>query len=395
MTAATTTTTARALAPDLARGGMLLFIAFAHAPLYVAEIDRGPAVINDVVSIFHLFFVHNHARPMFAFLFGYALVQLLDRQLQRGSDWVPVRKLLRRRGLWLIAIGFVHILLLVPLDILGAYGLSGILLVGLLRAKDSTLLWVGGLTLIPATAAAALSMWYPLSLDVSSYTLGSIAVGDQGWLVLLTDRLQAWPFGLFFGTVMVIPGVIFGIWAARRRVLDQPAEHRSFLVRAVVITTTISIIGALPAVLIEKGAWTDPGSAMIMVAGVGQPLTGYFGGIGLAGIIALIAIHAERRRTAFTTAVEALGQRSLTMYLLQSVIFVAVFSPFLLGMEGRLGLAGATAVAILTWLLSLIIADVMRRVGYRGPMEILLRKLTYRRSRRQIRDDTPQNTRRV
>lgn len=370
----------RALAPDLSRGGMLLLIAFAHAPLYVSEIDRGPAVINDALSAFHLIFVHNHARPLFAFLFGYALLQLLDRQLARGSDWVGVRKLLRRRGWWLILFGFVHLLLLTPLDILAAYGLAGVVLTGLLRAKDSTLLWVAGLTLIPATAASAMSLLLPLSAGQSSYGFGSIAVGDRGLIELTLGRLQGSPFGLVFGTVMIIPPVILGIWAARRQVLDRPAEHRTFLVRASIITMIVSIVGAVPAVLIDLGAWTDPGPVAIMVASVIQPLTGYFGGIAIAGLIALIAIRAGRSRGVLTTAVRALGQRSLTFYLLQSVIFAVVFTPFAFGLEDRLGLAGATAVAVLTWLLSLIIAELMRRTGHRGPAEILLRRLTYRRT---------------
>ncbi len=371
----------RALAPDLARGGMLLLIAFAHAPLYVAEIDRGPAAVNDVLSVFHLIFVHNHARPMFAFLFGYALVQLLDRQLARGGDWVGTRKLLRRRGWWLIAFGFLHLLLLTPLDILAAYGLAGVLLTGLLRAKDSTLLWVAGLTLVPATAAAALGLWLPLSQGLSSYASGSIAVGDRDLVELVLGRLQMSPFGLVIGTTMVVPAVILGIWAARRRVLDQPAEHRVFLIRGTVIASIVSIAGALPAVLIDLGLWADPGPVVIMVASVLQPLTGYFGGIALAGVIALVAIAASRGRNPLTVAVQALGQRSLTFYLFQSVVFGLVFAPFAFGLEDRLGLAGATGVAVLTWLLSLIIAELMRRGGYRGPAEQLLRRLTYRRSR--------------
>ena len=107
----------RALAPDLARGAMLLAIAFAHAPLFVLAVDHGPALANGVSLAFHDLFVHNHARPMFAFLFGYALVQTLDRRTARGDDPADVRSMLRRRGLWLLVFGLVH-LLLAPIDIL-------------------------------------------------------------------------------------------------------------------------------------------------------------------------------------------------------------------------------------------------------------------------------------
>ncbi len=374
------TTGRRALAPDLARGGMLLLIAVAHAPLFVSDVDRGPAPINGFLEALHLLLVHNHARPLFAFLFGYALVQLLRRHLERGGDWVGARKLLRRRGWWLTAIGFVHVALLVPIDILAVYGIAGVLTVGLLRAKDRTLLIMAGVTLLPATVVTAAALWLSLTQGWSSYGSGALAFDDGPWLSLVVDRLAGWPIALGSGVVIVIPAVILGSWAARRRVLDEPAEHRPFLVRAAVATTVASILGALPAVLINAGGWPDPGPVVIMIAAVGQALTGYAGGIGLAMIIALIAIAAGRRVTAVGTAVQALGQRSLSLYLFQSVVFVVVFAPYGLGLGDRLGLTGATVVAVLTWLLSLIIADVMRRARYRGPAEILLRRLSYRPS---------------
>ncbi|MEU6711620.1 hypothetical protein ABZ897_09075 [Nonomuraea sp. NPDC046802] len=171
---------ARALAPDLARGVMLLAIAFAHAPLFVTAVDRGPDLADQASGLFHMLFVNNHARPMFAFLFGYSLVQLMNRQARRGSDPVSVRKLLRRRGWWLVAIGFAHVALLVPIDILAVYGLTAVLLVGLLRVKDRTLLWAAGLSLVPATAMVAASMWFPLSQGISTYTAGSSSTPGCG-----------------------------------------------------------------------------------------------------------------------------------------------------------------------------------------------------------------------
>ncbi|MFC7619951.1 DUF418 domain-containing protein [Microlunatus sp. GCM10028923] len=370
-----TATTDRALAPDLARGGMLLLIAIAHAPLFVTDVDRGPAAVNETLGVFHLIFVHNHARPLFAFLFGYALVQLTDRQLARGNDWPGPRKLIRRRGWLLVGLGLAHFALLVPIDILAAYGLGGILIAGLLRAKDRTLLIAAGISLLPATAVTAMSMWLPLTNGVSSYTAGSVAVGDRDWLQYLLDRIPGLPFGLAFGTVMVLPPMIIGIWAARRRFLDAPPAHRPALARFAVIGTAVSAAGTLPAILIETGVIATPGPVLILVASVLQPLTGYVGGIALAAILAVIAILVGRRPGSLTTAVQALGQRSLSAYLLQSLIFLAVFA--VLGLQDGLGMTGATIVAGLTWLISVGLAELLRRSGRRGPAEALLRRLTY------------------
>lgn len=370
-----TTTAPRSPAPDLARGAMLLAIAFAHAPLFVLAIDHGPALANRVSLAVHELFVGNHARPMFAFLFGYALVQLLDRRTARGADPADVRSMLRRRGGWLVVFGLVHTLL-VPIDILAAYGLASLLLVGLLRARNRTLLWVGGLTLIPGTLLSGVPLVLALTSGVSTFDIGSLAVpvgADPGALHL--ERLPFAPVGVFIATVLVVPGVIAGMWAARRRLLEEPERNRTFLVRAVVVTMGVSALGALPSILAQTGAWEASSAAAVWGTAMLQPLTGYFGGFGMAGVIALLAIRAARSPGPVSTAVQALGQRSLTFYLFQSFAFMAVFSPLALGLQDRMGLAGAFGVATATWLVSVLAADLMRRGGYRGPAESLLRRL--------------------
>ena len=370
-----TTTAPRALAPDLARGAMLLAIAFAHAPLFVLAVDHGPALANRASLAVHELFVGNHARPMFAFLFGYALVQMLDRRTARGAEPVDVRSMLRRRGGWLVVLGLVHTLL-VPIDILAAYGLASLLLVGLLSARNRTLLWVGGLTLVPGTLLSGVPLGMALTSGVSTFDIGSLAVSAgtaPGALHL--ERLPFTPIGMFIATVLVVPGVIAGMWAARRRLLEEPARNRTFLVRAVVVTMGVSALGALPSILAQTGAWEASSAVAVWGTAMIQPLTGYFGGFGMAGVTALVAIRAARSPGPVTTAVQALGQRSLTFYLFQSVAFMAVFSPFALGLQDRMGLAGAFGAAAATWTVSVLAADLMRRGGYRGPAENLLRRL--------------------
>ena len=44
------------------------------------------------------------------------------------------------------------------------------------------------------------------------------------------------------------------------------------------------------------------------------------------------------------------------------------------------GLATTAALAAATWALTVLLADGMARRNYRGPAEVLLRRLTYRRS---------------
>src|SRR5690606_13401307 len=156
----------RALAPDLARGFALLFIALANAPYYLwgaqetgmtSAHPKGSGLLDSVVQAVTIVVIDGRTYPLFAFLFGYGIVQLHRRQLEAGTDERAARRLLQRRNLWLIAFGLVHAALLWMGDVLGAYGLAGLVFVGLfLLRRDRTLLvWAGILTGLLAFFAAS------------------------------------------------------------------------------------------------------------------------------------------------------------------------------------------------------------------------------------------------
>ena len=84
---------ARALAPDLARGVMLLLIALANAHLFLYGQPLGLrgypadlAPVDRTVAVAQLLLVDGRAYPLFALLFGYGIVQLARRQEAAGRD---------------------------------------------------------------------------------------------------------------------------------------------------------------------------------------------------------------------------------------------------------------------------------------------------------------------
>jgi uncharacterized membrane protein YeiB len=81
-------------------------------------------------------------------------------------------------------------------------------------------------------------------------------------------------------------------------------------------------------------------------------------------------------------AIAAVGQRSMTCYLSQSVVWAVVFTPFLLDLSDTLTVTTTALLAVTTWLITVALADWMRRTGRRGPFEALVRQVTYRQSRR-------------
>lgn len=373
----------RSLAPDLARGFMLLLIAVAHATAFITVPDLGSAALNAGTEFLRSLLTENQARPMFVFLFGYGLGQLTARAQAKGNDWGSIRKLLRRRAFWLIVIGFANAVLLVPIDVIAVYGLTLLVLAPLVRARDRVLWWISALTLVPGTALLA---WQMATAQVAAAngqpaTMVQAMFDDYGSQVMAA--IPAWPIEALVSTIVVIPGMLLGIWAARRRILDDPRHHIGLLRRVTLGCLAIALVGRLPLALLVSGLWTTKDSTLIGLMATAHGLTGYFGGIGMATAVGLVVVRLGQRRGRITTALSALGQRSMTFYIFQSVVWVALFYPFTLDLSAGMGSAAVCGVAVLIWLVSIGLAELLRRMGYRGPAEALLRRLADRRPRRE------------
>jgi uncharacterized membrane protein YeiB len=379
---------ARALAPDLARGGMLLLIALANVHYYLYDRPVGqhgyPARlggVDRVVTVLQMSLVDGRAYPLFGFLFGYGIVQLAGRRGAVGLPVTAVTRLVRRRGGWMILIGLGHGVLLWPGDIVGAYGLLAVLMAGLLvggsdrRLLSTAAVGVGLVTLLYAGSALPVPGRTPQLLP-------SMTIPDAG--PALAARAVEWVgVGLLIQALGVFAAVALGARAARRRLLDEPQRHRVRLRRTAGVGISAAVLGGLPLALVTAGVWTSPPILVLLVAGALHALSGYAGGLGYAALFGLLAIRiAERGRPgAVARAVRACGQRSLSCYLAQSVAFVALLPAWTLGVGAHARVWQAALVGLGTWLVILVIAALSDRGGYRGPAEVVLRRLTYGRSR--------------
>lgn len=370
----------RSLAPDLARGYALLLIALANAHVYLfgqqLGVRRYPVTgtaADRSVTLLQMVLVDGRAYPMFAALFGYSMVQLVSRQTGAGLDEKALRRLIVRRGLCLGLFGFLHALLLYSGDIIGAYGLLAVVLAGMfVRARDGTLLLVAGLWVGPLLLFGALQ-----GLPAPDAPLvSSISTPDP--LTAMGLRLEEWFEGTFRQVVFtLVPAVLLGAWAARRRMLDEPGRYRTWLWAGAFLGMGVAVVGGLPMALMAAGVWTEQGLVAYVLAGMLHTVTGYAGGIGYAAIAALVALRSHERRGPLLKVLIACGQRSMTCYLGQSLVFTAVLAACSGGLGDDIGVASAAALAVLTWSLTVLVAEGLRRLGWRGPVESLARRLTY------------------
>lgn len=390
----------RALAPDLARGCMLLLIVLSNTGFHLWAATHGASgwhpvggsALDRVVQLLMITGLDLRVYPLFAFLFGYGMMQLFLRQTAGGTSERAAVALLRRRSLWLIAFGFVHAALLMAGDILGSYGLASLWLgwLFLRRGERTLLVWsaiAAGLvvwTMVPAVAAVVGGDLGLLGQAPTEPTTVVYASGQEHTLAAVSTRLGTWLFVTVAGGTLSFGGhavMLLGFWAARRRVLEEPHNHLQMLRWTAVVGLAIGWLGGLPAGLAHIGvldvppaAISEQGALRLIADG-----TGLAAGLGYVAVFGLTAswLPERARRLPAVVAVAAVGKRSLSSYLAHSLLFAPLLAAWGLGLGALLGSATMAAFAVAVWLVTVVGAYAMDRAGLRGPAEVPLRRLAY------------------
>jgi uncharacterized membrane protein YeiB len=376
---------ARMLAPDLARGFMLLLIALAHAPLlitgpetatYDERLRPGAGLADQLANLGLTLFVFSRSFPLFAALLGYGLVLVIESRRRRGEPDHEIRALVRRRGRWMLVFGLGMALLVTPVEILGAYGLITVLLAGVLirddRALRTAIMILAGIALL-----ASVALGFMLSAGPGEQTYGA-ALGHLGYAPAdLIFRLISWLMAVIINTALfpVALAVLVGVWAARRRLLEEPDRNLGLLRRIVAVGLPVSILGAVPLALINAGLWPAAHGWWAQAAHV---ITGLAGGFAYAAIFGLIGRRVSPTAR-WTRPLAAVGQRSLTSYIVMEAALILLSSTAFLGLGAGIGPAGASVIAVVAWLIAAVLANLLRLANRPGPAEWLLRRLVNRR----------------
>ncbi|MGW0652357.1 DUF418 domain-containing protein [Streptomyces umbrinus] len=407
----------RALAPDLARGIMLLLIVLSNTAFHLWAARRGPSGwqpadgswLDHAVQFTMIIVLDLRVYPLFAFLFGYGMMQLFLRQTAADNSERGAARILRRRSLWLIVIGLLHSTLLMAGDIVGYYGVLSLVLglVFLRRSERALKRWI--------CVGTVLMVFFAAQPVVSALLRGELGtLGDAGaepgflayaaqegnWLTAAHTRLETGLFVTFLASALALVGggyVVFllGFWAARRRVLEEPGRHRTLLRRTAVIGIAVGWLGALPAALAHVGALDVPADAQSEEGPLTllRDVTGNAAGLGYVAAVALFVQWWTSRRArvgagagagvevgvgaTVVTAVSAVGKRSLSCYLAHSLLFAPVLANWGLGLGEHLSSWTMALFAVGVWLITVAGAYALERAGRRGPAEAVLRRLMY------------------
>jgi uncharacterized membrane protein YeiB len=364
---------------------MLLLIALANSANFAFAgqpgLESAPYGFERILNFLKLTFVDARAYPVFAVMFGYGLVQLARRQRTSGATPSAVRRILVKRNAWLLAFGLLHATLLYFGDFLGAYGVVGIICTLFLISRGDKFHRI------------ALGIWAFMTLEVVFVGVKGVlaivnssgpatpltnspnpSLGASSYLGSLVDRLHEYPLHMasVLGFIVI---VWLGIWAARKQILENPGAHKALLSRVAAFCLGITFVGGLPLALVGAG-WLHVDKAAVSSLDLLSQTSGMFGGPGYVALFGLLVARI-RKQSLPVRAISALGQRSLSGYLFQSVAWMLLLAPFTLDL--RFGSTAYTAalVAIGIWVTSVIAAYAMSRRSYRGPAETLLRRLVY------------------
>ena len=401
-------------APDVSRGLMLLFIALANIPFWTSVTrSSAPGDAADTAWLWlRTLLVDHRAYPLFSLLFGFGLATMINRRIASGTQsylqslpgvdagreptsqeesWareqatVDARRLVRRRGAWMILFGAAHAALFSG-DIIGTYGLAAVVFAGWLTRKHRK----RAMAVSAVVTAATISTMYTMGSHVAAQGLTAAAVMKQGagesattLLSYVSGSITSWA-GNSVATVlfsMVVPAMFLGARLADTDLIAHPERHRRLLTIVGLGGLGIGVAGG-----IGYGLWATGGTLVAWTA----PLHEVTGLAGACGWLALLALYAggpreDGRLTGLRKLASNVGRRSMTAYLSQSFLFAAVFLalPALTGIELHLGEARAAGIAAAVWLVTLALCAVLERGGHAGPFETLLRTAVARSERRR------------
>ncbi|WP_164214371.1 DUF418 domain-containing protein [Virgibacillus sp. YIM 98842] len=372
----------RAISLDIARGSMLLLIILSHFPLLLYMTEPGVATkvgsstpLDQFLNFLMEMLVDNRARPLFAILFGYGLVMIYRKQLERqGAE--EAKRIIKRRCWYLILFGSILAGVAGGQDILMTYGIAGLLLVSSLK-KDSNRIkkYVIISTIICLIYVPAL--WGGFFFTIQSYGFSNALTGQETYFSTIVDRLIAVPVNPLFTHILmpVIPTVLMGIWLGKLNVLTKPYNHIKQLKKITIGCLTISLAGAIPLVLIND-IWF-PGFFTAGTAYGIHVITGFAAGASYAALFGLLGVGIKYRGV-IVKAITAMGKRSLTFFVIHEVLIVILLSPIAFNLGAILTVTSSVLLGILMWIVTLSFAYFMEIRQIEGPLEKYMRYLTYK-----------------
>jgi uncharacterized protein len=394
----------RVMVLDALRGFAILGILLVNAPLFFqplwSEVLAGSAAgaLDRVAAVATEALAEGKFFTLFSLLFGVGAAMQMRRAAQRGRRFAPF---FVRRIAVLAAIGAAHAFLIWWGDILLYYAVLGLALVPLTRAPARRALrWAVVVAAVPLvlnlglfglTTLATLDpeAQQALAANTATQVAGaerSAAAAVEAYRgtdigAMIAVRVSEWSFattGLLLNGMMFLILAMFlvGLAVGKLGLLDDVERHARTLRRARLTGFLVGVPATLAWLLVRPpDPFTIDASALIGTVAfvLGAPALS----IGYAATLTLATRDPAWRRR--LTPLAALGRVALSAYLMQSLVMTTLALGYGAGLYGRIGPAGALAMAIALLAIQVPLAGWWTRRFRFGPAEWLWRSLSYGR----------------
>ncbi|MEL7270812.1 MAG: DUF418 domain-containing protein [Bacteroidota bacterium] len=327
---------------------------------------------SQTIGLIHSCFIDGKFLTIFTALFGAGLALLLNREKP-----VPLATVLRRLS-WLVVFAVIHLIFIREGDILIWYALAGFLAIPFAKFPARSLFIIGiGLqvvvfiyyTYIPITAIEPI-LWNTAPeahKEVSNIMLGPVS----GQIAARIEAAHYYMLDLFaIGGVWIdtLGTMLLGMALLKSGFLSGKLSIKSYVFWTIAGFTMASAYYLLrPYLDIED-----------KFQGLIRSILGYthrFGGALVWSALIVGAVSAGWK----SRWLSAVGKTAFTVYIMQSVIGLLLFSSLGLGLFGQLSLLQLMIITLLTWVFFLCIAPLWLRHFRFGPLEWAWRSLTYRK----------------
>ncbi len=355
---------------------------------------------DQIVSFAGTVLFEAKSYVVFSFLFGLAFV-LQWASASRAGVSETGRSF--RRFAALAVLGLLHGILLFAGDILLAYAILGCALFGMRRIRPRWAVLTGVVVLLAIplfllTAGLLTAGMQEAGMQEAAALAGggdaeaARAAYTGGLSSYLAFQLEAYSWALpnvLLGQgPMALAAFLIGLAVGRTRMIERILSREIPTGRLIAWMTPALGVGFGLSWIAAVMLWGPPGSTAPAGATsedefaaemIGQGLVFLAGPIQALGYVlgALLVLRSPVLR-GLMQYLSFAGRMSLSNYLGQSALLVMIFSGLGLGLGGELSAVAVAGVAVLLWVFQLSFSAAWLRNFRRGPMEGLVRAVTYR-----------------
>ena len=382
MSALSPATPARNSLIDTVRGFALVGVFVAHMfeqyEIYWAAPQEN--LLHKLVATF----VMGKAVALLTLCFGLSFFLLMDRAAKRGTDFSG-------RFAWRMAIlaviGVIHGLLYRG-DILILFGTLGLLLIPFHRASNRVVLILAAVLLAQPWEIARIAL---AATGASWANHAPLFFGDNGPAFLRTagflDVLRwnitegaaiktSWfvESGRIWSTLALF---MVGMWLGRIGFFERPEKFRR--ARRLALPALLASVVALHFGQDAMQALLPSVAQAPIAQPLGRFLLGEWFNVAVMGIYVIAAVELyEAGGAAIMGRLAPTGRMTLTLYIVQSLVWVPVFYGFGLGAWATMSQGMAIVVTLVYLALQTIAAEAWFRRYHYGPLEWVWRAATYR-----------------